>query len=244
MSRHVLLLASLSFCAAACLVLPPSTFGQTVTKIAEDFEHAGGWAADPYNSGSGEVNLDQDVPQGTASTRSMKLTAHFPGTGFQNYSVQPASPLIIPGDAKEITIHYKLSDERYTVTVGLIDGYGRGNAPGGGYYIWKFGTKTPGQWATATYKIPADMVRPIRIAGIGVENWEAKGVKNDVTLHVDDLQATTDITHVDRKTGLLSTWQPDPKPANPDQAFKQAPATPLIDLQVATGQPGNLFAGA
>ncbi len=234
---------SLSFCAALGLSAV-ATNAQTVTKLVDNFEQAGAWASDSYNTGSGEMGMSPDVPVGIASKQSLKLTARFTGTGFQNYSVDPVAPLLIPGDAKEITIHYKLTaDERYTITMAFVDGYGRSRDPGKGYFIWKFGTKTPGQWETATYKVPAGLVMPLQIASIGVENWEAKQVKQDVSLFVDNLEVTTDITNVDRKTGLLSTWKPQESPANPDAAPKQPPTTPLIDVQLSTGQPGNLFEG-
>ena len=48
---------------------------------------------------------------------------------------------------------------------------------------------------------------------------------------------------VDPATGILKTWTPDPKPADPAKALKTAPNTPLLTVGVSTGVESNVFAG-
>ena len=131
-------------------------------------------------------------------------------------------------------------DSRYALKVGFSDGWGRDQV-NGGYLAWDIHANPSGNWETATFKVPDDWVRPLRISGITTHNWEAQSVKITIPIQIADIQVETDITDVDPKTGVLTTWTPEPNPANPGKALKQCPPTPLVAVDMASGQASNVF---
>ena len=124
--------------------------------------------------------------------------------------------------------------------MGFSDGWGRDQAKSG-HLVWDIRTNPSGNWETATFKVPADWVRPLRITGVTTHNWEAQNLKATVPVQIADIQVETDITDVDAKTGLLTTWRPEPNPAVAAKALKQCPVTPLVAVDMASGQPSNVF---
>ena len=40
---------------------------------------------------------------------------------------------------------------------------------------------------------------------------------------------------------MLTTWRPEPSPADPAKAMKQCPRTPLVTVDMASGQASNVF---
>ena len=83
----------------------------------------------------------------------------FSGKGFQWFGVGPAKPLVIPGDLKKVTLHYKVSDKRIPLIVKFQDGWGRAEA-GTTKFEWAPTVKEEGQWAQASFDVPAGWVRP------------------------------------------------------------------------------------
>ena len=47
------------------------------------------------------------------TAKSLKIDVAFSGNGFEHFTAEPAAPLWIPGDAKSVTLRYKVSDSRY-----------------------------------------------------------------------------------------------------------------------------------
>jgi len=224
---------------AAAAILLSSAYGQTVNKVVEDFQQSA-WVPSQWNSATGQSSLVSEPAADGKTAGSLKMEAAFSGNGFEAFSVDPPAPLWIPGNPKTITLRYMIHDGRYALKVGFSDGWGRDQVKGG-YLAWDVHTNPSGKWETATFKVPADWVRPLRIAGITTHNWEAKGVKISIPIRIADIQVETDITDVDPKTGVLATWTPEPSPANPGKALKRCPPTPLVTVDMASGQPSNVF---
>lgn len=215
---------------------------QPVRKLAEDFEQVA-WQPDQWNRAKGRVTLAPDAAPDVKTARSLKLDIEFSGGGFEPFSAVPTQPLWIPGDAKSLTLRCKVSDSRYGLKVDFLDGWGRDRA-GGAALAWDVKADPTGQWKTATFKVPESWVRPVQIRGFTTHNWEAQSVKNTLHIQVDDLEVETDLKDVDPRTGLLRTWQPEPKPANPARALKECPRTPLVVVEMSSGQEANLFTDA
>jgi hypothetical protein len=231
----------------AAVLASPLAYGQTVTKVVDDFQQSA-WVPNQWNSATGQSSLVRESMSPAsqpAAERKMvgilKMEAAFSGNGFEAFTVDPPSPLWIPGNAKTVSLRYKIHDKRYALKLGLSDGWGREQANGGNL-AWDIRTSPSGEWETATFKVPSDWVRPLRITGLTTHNWEAQGTKIRIPIQIADLQVETDITDVDPKTGILTTWTPEPnKPAHPDKALKQCPPTPLVSVGMASGQQANIF---
>jgi hypothetical protein len=213
-----------------------------VHKVAEDFEQIA-WAPDQWNTAAGHTSLVDEPAPDVKTAKSLKIDVHFAGNGFAFFSAVPAAPLWIPGDAKSVTLRYKISDGRYALKMGFVDGWGRDQA-GGTPLSWDLRTDPSAAWKTATFQVPEAWVRPIRISGITTHNWEARNVKGTLHVQIDDIEVETDIKDVDPETGVLRTWAPEPNPAKPDKALHECPRTPLLVVNIASGQECNVFAGA
>ncbi len=223
----------------AAALLAPAAYGQTVNKVAEDFQQSA-WVPNQWNSALGQCSLVSEAAADGKTAGSLKLDVAFSGNGFEGFTADPPAPLWIPGNAKTITLRYKVHDRRYPIKVGFSDGWGRDQAKGG-HLAWDIRVNSSGDWETATFKVPADWVRPLRNTGITTHNWEAQGVKITIPIQIADIRVETDITDVDPKTGMLTTWMPEPNPANPGKALKQCPLTPLVAVDMASGQASNVF---
>ena len=147
----------------------------------------------------------------------------FSGNGFEAFAVDPPTPLWIPGNAKTVTLRYKISDSRYALKVGFTDGWGRDRSMAT-YLAWDIRADPSGNWKTATFKVPADWVRPLRITGVTTHNWEARNVKNTIHIQVDDIEVETDIKDVDPKTGVLATWTARAQPGQSRPGDEGMPA--------------------
>lgn len=237
--RTILAVGLLGWMACSAAAADDSGQSGLVRKVAEDFKQSA-WVPNQWNSALGRTSLVSEPAADGKTTGSLKLEAAFSGNGFEAFTADPPTPLWIPGNPKTITLRYKISDSRYGIKLGFSDGWGRSQAKGG-YLAWDIRTTPTGHWETATFKVPADWVRPVRITGVTTHNWEAKGVKITVPIQIADIQVETDIAGVDPKTGVLATWTPEPNPASPDKAIKQCPPTPLVSVDMASGQQSNIF---
>ncbi len=207
-------------------------------KLVDGFEDIG-WSIDPYSKGAVKLALRDDVPAAIKdrSNRSMEYQISFDGNGFAWASVAPASPLVIPGEARKISLWAKGNSDAYPLIVTFRDGWGREQA-GGKKLEWA--VKTTADWKQFTFSIPADWVFPIAINALTVHNWERQQAVATVKFAVDQLEVETDLANVDMATGRLKTWQPNPQPKDP-KANTQ-PESPLFSLQVRGDQLSNVFA--
>ena len=178
------------WCGAVAAGEPDRTV--SVCKVAEDFEQTA-WAPDQWNNAKGQTSLVGEPAPDVKTARSLKIEAAFSGSGFEHFSAVPVTPMWVPGDAKTVTLRYKISDGRYALKMDFIDGWGREQV-GGANLSWDIRPIPSGNWKTETFKIPASWVRPVRIAGITTHNWEARNVKKTVLIQADDIEVETDIT--------------------------------------------------
>ena len=213
-----------------------------VRKTVEDFDETV-WGPDQWNSALGQASLAGEAAPDSKTAKCLKLAVDFSGNGFAYFTAAPAAPLWIPGNAKSVTLRYKISDRRYALKVGFVDGWGRDQVNGTNL-SWDIRVDPSGNWKTETFQVPEGWVRPVRISGITTHNWEARNVKNTVHIQIDDIEVETDIRGVDPETGVLKSWTPEAKPAKPEKALKECPRTPLVVVNIASGQPSNVFAGA
>ena len=183
---------------------PPSA----VHKVAEDFEQ-NAWVPDQWSNAKGTTSLVHTPAPDVQTAQSLQIAATFSGKGFEHFTADPVTPLWVPGDVQAVTVRYKVSDRRYALKMDFSDGWGRDQVHGK-YLTWDLNTNLPGDWKTATFQVPADWVRPVRINGITTHNWEAQNVANTVRILIDDIEIDTDIKNVDPKTGVLTNWAPSP----------------------------------
>jgi hypothetical protein len=223
------------------VLLARGAHAQLVHKVAEDFEQTP-WLPDQWNKAKGQISLAADAAPDVRTATSVKMDIAFSGEGFEPFTAVPSQPLWIPGDAKTLTVRFKLSDSRYAFKVDFLDGWGRDRIAGS-YLSWDIRPDPSGHWKTATFKVPETWPRPVQIRGITTHNWETQKVKNTLHIQVDDLEVDTDIKDVDPKRGVLTTWKPEPSPANPGKALKECPRTPLVAVELNTGEEANVFMG-
>lgn len=238
--------------AAACLGFgryvagnPPAAPGPTATtptlvhKVLEDFELSP-WLPSPWSSAKGRTSLVSEPAPDVRTALSLKIDVAFSGKGFEHFTAEPPAASWIPGDAKSVTLRCKVSDSHYGAKVNFIDGWGRDRV-NGTYLAWDIRSDPSGAWKTATFKLPEEWIRPLRISGISTHNWEAQQVKTRIQIQVDDIEIDTDIRNVDPKSGVLTTWKPEPSPADPSKALKECPRTPLVAVDMSSGQESNVF---
>ena len=226
---------------ALAALLATAAQAQLVHKVAEDFEQTA-WVPDQWNKAKGQVSLVAEAAPDVRTATSVKMDITFSGEGFEPFTAVPPQPLWIPGDAKTVTLRFKLSDSRYAFKVDFLDGWGRDRIAGSSL-SWDVRPDPSGHWKTATFKVPETWPRPVQIRGITTHNWETQKVKNTLHIQVDDIEVDTDIKDVDAKTGVLTTWKPEPNPANPAKALKECPPTPLVAVELNTGEEANVFTG-
>lgn len=211
-----------------------------VKKTVEDFSTQA-WKPGQYLMGAGAVSLDSSFSPELKGGTCLKMDANFSGEGgFENYSVGPAEPLYIPGNAQRITVRVKRSDPRFPLSVTFHDGWGRAQV--GEKYLSLDLRFAPNQdWQTLTVDIPKDWVRPIQLFGVSTHNFSAPKKKVSVSFWVDDIEVETDLANTDEATGMLKTWTPDPNPQDPAKALTTPPITPLVSVGLSTPEICNVF---
>jgi hypothetical protein len=226
-------------CLVLAMLLALTARAQLVHKVAEDFEQTP-WLPDQWNKAKGQVSLLAEAAPDVRTAKCLKMDILFSGEGFEPFTAIPPQPLWIPGDAKTITLRFKLSDSRYAFKVDFTDGWGRDRVAGA-YLTWDIRPDPAGNWKTATLKVPETWPRPVQIRGITTHNWETQKLKNTLRIQVDDIEVETDIKGVDANSGLLKSWTPEANPANPAKALKECPRTPLTGIELSTGEEANVF---
>ena len=230
---------------AACLSLTGwmSTVGLAqetlVHKVAEPFE-SGGWITSQYNKAQGSLKLVAETPPelGDASKQSLAIEASFSGQGFEFFNVLPATPLVIPGDVKTVSLWVRGDGQDYPWILNFKDGWGRSEA-GGKKLEWLLSKDIGTAWKKITFTVPPDWVKPVTIDNITTHNWSSQAKKATARFQVDHLEVDTDIAGVDPQTGELRSWQPNPKPADDKPQVK--PRTPLLDVQFTSPEEANVF---
>jgi hypothetical protein len=209
-----------------------------VRKTVETFDDAA-WPPDAQSRAAGATRLSGDVAPDSGG-KCLEVEVRFAGKGFEWFAASPAEPLGIPGDAKAVTVRFRYEDKRYPIILNFRDGWGRTQA-GPRKLEWVPPADTGGKWATATFRIPDDWVRPLMITAVATHNWSAQDEARTVRFWIDQLEIETDLRDVDPATGDLRSWKPDPQPADPGKALKQPPKTPLVAVEFSTGQVSNVF---
>ncbi|MBM4047215.1 MAG: hypothetical protein FJ279_19090, partial [Planctomycetes bacterium] len=220
----------------ACFCGWTAAAGQTVVhKVADSFE-PGTWAAYEWNKAGGTVRFVDDAPTGLK--RSLEVEARFSGKGFEFFQAAPVTPLVIPGDLKTVTLWFKGDGRDFPCLMKFEDGWGRDKVDGKNL-DWTVGSGKSTTWQKATFTVPRDWVRPIRILGVATHNWARQTAQATVGFWVAQLEVDTDIADVDPTTGEMRSWKPDPsaKEAKP-------PRTPLLDVQVSSAEESNVFSKA
>ncbi len=212
---------------------------EITNKIVEDFSGKA-WAPSTYSAAPGKASLVTDRAPGVESGGSMEVKIAFTGEGFEHFTIEPAKPLVIPGDAKKVTLRVKRSDDRLPVRVIFKDGWNR-SKEGGKEFTWETKLDKGTDWQTLTFDVPSGWVRPVAISGISTHNFAFKSDKKEAELLLGGIGVETDVSGIDPATGLLRSWTADPSPTDPDNALKEAPRTPLVEVKLSTAEQANIF---
>jgi len=210
-----------------------------VRKVADTFD-VSAWPNGEWNSAEGGSRVVAQSAPGAPAGKCLKIDVRFSGKGFEWFGVGPAQPLVVPGDLKTVTLHYKLGDKRLPLIVKFQDGWGRETADST-KLEWAPPAQEQGQWAQASFTMPADWVQPITVIGFSTHNWSAQSEALQTSFWVDHLEVETDIGDVDPQTGRLTTWKPDPQPQEPEKVLTRPPATPLVQVEIGTDSVSNIF---
>ena len=235
--RVLIILAAVLLAASACAA--GETPGMPVRKTAESFDEAA-WPPEPWARAPGATRLSADVAPEAGGGKCLDVEAKFTGSGFEWFAAMPAEPLVIPGQARSVTMRFRYDDKRYPIILNFRDGWGR-TMVGPKKLEFVPPSDTAGKWGIATFRVPDDWVRPVSIVSVATHNWSAQGDARTVRFWVDNLEVETDLGDVDPETGALKTWKPDPQPAEPAKALKQQPRAPLVAVEISSGQVGNVF---
>ena len=128
------------------VLLTVTSQAQLVHKVAESFEQTA-WVPDQWNKAKGQASLVAEPAPDVQTASSLKVDVAFSGEGFEPFTAVPAQPLWIPGDAKALTLRFKLSDSRYAFKVDFLDGWGRDQIAGA-YLSWDIRPDPSGAWKT------------------------------------------------------------------------------------------------
>jgi hypothetical protein len=210
-------------------------------KVVEDFS-GGAWVPSAFVTAPGMASVAPERAPDQSSGGSLKVRIPFSGQGFEHFTAVPANPLYIPGNVRRITLKVKRADSRVPVKVVFADGWGH-TSESRKDMCWEVKLNKTPEWQTVTFDVPDDWVRPLAIAGVASHNFTFKADKVDAEYLLGGIEAETDISGVDPATGLLQSWKPDPSPSDAAKSLKQAPATPLVSVNLSTTEQANIFAG-
>jgi len=210
-----------------------------VRKVADTFD-VSAWPNGEWNLADGASRVVAQSAPGVPAGKCLQIDVRFSGKGFQWFGVVPSQPLVVPGDLKAVTLHYKVGDKRFPLIVKFQDGWRR-DTVGSTKLEWVPPVAENGQWTKARFTVPTDWVRPITVAGFSTHNWSAQSEARQISFWVDHLEVETDLGNVDPQTGRLTTWKPDPQPQDPEKTLSQPPAAPLVQVEIGTGRISNIF---
>ncbi len=211
---------------------------QTVVRAVETFDwHC--WRVG-WNKAAGVVALDTDQAPDAPKGRSLRLDIRFSGRGFEWFGIAPPMPLWLPGNAKTLTLRYKISHPGYTVAVEFLDGWRR-ERMGEAALTWALPTDVAGEWRTASFPIPPNWMRPIAIKGFSVHNWARQNESALVRVWVDHVEVQTDLSEADEQTGMPRSWRPNPD--EQEEQKRKPPDVALIQFSLITPAKSHVFAG-
>ncbi len=212
---------------------------QITNKILEDFSGKA-WTPSIYSAAPGEGSLLTERAPGVESGGSLKVNIAFSGQGFEHFTIGPVEPLVIPGNARKLTLRVKRSDGRLPVKVMFADGWNRTQVDGKNL-AWETKLEKNSDWQTLTFDIPGTWVRPVAITGVSTHNFEFKSDKKNAEFLLGGIGVETDVSGIDPATGLLQGWSVDPAPADAENALTEAPRTPLVEVKLSTSEQANIF---
>lgn len=234
---------SIGFFVSACLLggglgaMPTAAAAQElVTRPLETFDGVA-WNPFAYNKAPGAVE---------AGPEAMTLTVDFSGKGFEYFQAKADRPLIVPGQAKSMTVRYRVSDSRYPLLMTMVDGWGREKDDQGKAIKWEIPTyrakPAADGWITASFEVPADWKPPIAVTGVGTHNAAAKNEAIAVEIVIDQITATTDVSVIDAATGLPRGWTENPGEVK-NNPLPQPPLAPALQISLSTPYRANVFPG-
>ena len=207
--------------------------------MAETFETQA-WVVDVWSKAKGRAALAADAPPDTGTPASLEAEAQFDGQGFQWFAVQPAVPLVVPGELKSVRLRAKTSDPRCVFFLKFKDGWGRAEA-GKAKLEWVLPVKAANQWTALEFKVPADWVQPVTLDGLAAHNWDFQHEARTARFWLHHLEVTTDLSNVDPQTGVLKTWRPNTAETDPKKQVKEPPKTPLVSTEFSAAAVSNVF---
>ena len=101
---------------------------QVVRKVAEDFGSSL-WNPSQYGRALVKPSLSTENAPGAKISGSQTWDVSF-GSDFESCTMEPRSPLWIPGSARSVSVRIKTSDERFTTKLMFSDGWGREKVDG------------------------------------------------------------------------------------------------------------------
>ncbi len=216
----------------ACATATAAAEDTIVDKLADGFDGSP-WVTDLYDTAIGAV-ASEVLPTGGEGARAMAWTITYPAKGFAFASVAPPSPLVVPGDLREVTLSWRGDGSGYPLILNFADALDRGEVDGA-KLEWNFGDSGSREWRTATFTVPTQWLRPLRIRAISSHNWSQQDRAATVAVAFDALRVRTDLAPIDPATGELRAWTGDPA--------KKPKPTPLLSVDVGSGVEGEVFAG-
>lgn len=197
----------------------PSSQRRVLTRVADTFQ--------PQNwTTATDTRVTADLLPGE---KGLKLLIPYTGKGFQFYRMEPAHPIAIPGELKQLEFGIKMGSPSAGVKIVLKDGSGK-------FVDLDLKGIKVGQWSTAYASLPEDLISPVTVASFIFHNWGTRNEKTTVEVDMTDLKVVTDLSGVDPSTGRLLSWKAPKAGAAP-------PETPLFVAKTGSSQPGNFFAG-
>ncbi|MGQ9520344.1 MAG: sugar-binding protein [Candidatus Fervidibacter sp.] len=214
------------------------TYAQTVTSTIETFNRRLWERA--WSKAAGTISFSQESLANLPHDRSMEIEVHFSGTGFEWFSVKPSNPIWVPGEAKSIIVRYKVNALGYSVTLESLDGWGRPEANGKRFSL-TLPAEGTGKWQTATFVIPENWIRPVAISELSVHNWNRQSEKGVLKIWVDQINVRTDLSSTDFKTGLPTSWRPNPE--GEKEQKRQPPPFSLLQTELTGPAENFVFTG-
>ena len=225
---------------AALLILLSSSVSEAelVSRVLESFD----WCVwnSAWSKAPGQITIANEHSPDLSSGKSMGIEVHFSGKGFEWFSVKPTKPIWIPGEAKSITVRYKVNSTGYILALEFLDGWGRTEV-NGKRLSRVLPVKTVGQWQTETFTVPNDWLRPIAIGGLNIHNWDRQNEAFVLTVLIDQIEVTTDLSATDLQTGLPKSWLSNPNER--DKGKLQQPPVPLLQTELTSSAMNHVFAG-
>ena len=203
--------------------LATPAYGQIVNKVVEDFTQSA-WTPSPWNSATGQTSLVSEAAADGKIGRQPEDGRRLLRQRFRGLFRR--SPRAAVDSRQCQDRNAALQDQRQPLwpQVGLFRRLGprpgQRRIPGMGHPHQSVGQLEDGDVQGAGRLGAARCGSPALRRTTG----KPKDVKITVPIQIADIEVETDITDVDPKTGVLTTWTPEPNPAEPAQGLEAVPA--------------------